>query len=586
MQIEIYEQSVEFVRGTPEPERLIEEAGRTSYQSWDRAHAGSEVNFVRMLRKLGHLSVFEHACATMRFITNRGMCYDEGTEVLTRRGWLPFSQVTKESELACLSDCGELEWHHPLSLQSYPYVGDLLAFETSSFDLLVTPNHQMWVFDYDKRASDTRVWKFVRADSLTNNHYGFTKTASWKGVPQTAVIPAHSWDHKKFPTIRLSSHGVCSLYELLGLWAADGSYRYGAPSGGGSSVFISQIKPAGRKRIAELCRYLGLKCAWCSKGARIDNLRFLVYVESLFGPGAKTFSVRVPECIKEATPDQIQCFLDGVMMGDGSTHKKSGHRVIYTSSKGFADDLQELWLKVGLSANIRSIRARVRGSIQGVEVKSVRDSWVVSVHEKKKSRPLLFKKSARKFAEKIAYSGRVYCATVPYHRLYVRRNGKAVWCGNSHEVVRHRIGSFTQESTRYCAYRDRVRFIRPYGVRMFTPGKHDSSDSSPGVLFRKALQDSANVYKDLLDMGQPAQVARDVLPNALATEIVVTFNLRQWLYVLGIRGINPKAHPQMRQLIALAEENLIEYAPTVFEEFATPERQAAREALFSEEFPK
>jgi thymidylate synthase (FAD) len=116
--------------------------------------------------------------------------------------------------------------------------------------------------------------------------------------------------------------------------------------------------------------------------------------------------------------------------------------------------------------------------------------------------------------------------------------------GVSHELVRHRLASFSQESTRYANYaKERfgkeITVIRPC---FWAPG-------SPGYLrWEAAMQAAEQHYLALINSGAKAQEARSVLPNSLKTEVVMTANLRQWRHVFQLRCAAP-AHPQIRQVM-------------------------------------
>lgn len=119
--------------------------------------------------------------------------------------------------------------------------------------------------------------------------------------------------------------------------------------------------------------------------------------------------------------------------------------------------------------------------------------------------------------------------------------------GVTHELVRHRLASFSQESTRYCNYSkdkfgNELTFILPtflYGY---------GSDNPSWEHWQKAMEDSEDRYFELLEDGLTPQDARSVLPNSLKTEIVVTANIREWRTILKQRT-SKKAHPQMRDLM-------------------------------------
>lgn len=121
--------------------------------------------------------------------------------------------------------------------------------------------------------------------------------------------------------------------------------------------------------------------------------------------------------------------------------------------------------------------------------------------------------------------------------------------GVSHELVRHRLASFTQESTRYCNYsKDKfgreITCIEPF----FWAETDDSLDFKRMRLWSQACEVAEQTYFALLDSGSTPQEARSVLPNSLATEIVVTANPREWRHIFKLR-CDKSAHPQMREIM-------------------------------------
>jgi thymidylate synthase (FAD) len=133
--------------------------------------------------------------------------------------------------------------------------------------------------------------------------------------------------------------------------------------------------------------------------------------------------------------------------------------------------------------------------------------------------------------------------------------------GVSHELVRHRLCAFSQESTRYCNYgKTDVSFVRPF---FFDPVER----ARELELWAAAMGHAEAAYLMLLDAGAKPEEARSVLPNSLKTEIVVSANLREWRHILKLRT-SPKAHPQMRQVMAGLGARLGQSVPCVFGEFA------------------
>lgn len=136
--------------------------------------------------------------------------------------------------------------------------------------------------------------------------------------------------------------------------------------------------------------------------------------------------------------------------------------------------------------------------------------------------------------------------------------------GISHEIVRHRMASFAQESTRYCNYSrgkfgSEVTFIRPYNM---------NSDSTEFAIWESAMLTVERRYMELLSRGISPQMARSVLPNSLKTELVMTANLREWRHFLKLRaaGSTGAPHPQMLEITVPLLIELQRTIPVVFDD--------------------
>ena len=137
--------------------------------------------------------------------------------------------------------------------------------------------------------------------------------------------------------------------------------------------------------------------------------------------------------------------------------------------------------------------------------------------------------------------------------------------GVSHEIVRHRLASFAQESTRYCNYsqdkfNNELTFIEPLFYdwsSMCGKDKYNAWASTCEIAERQ--------YLALLNMGSTPQEARSILPNSLKTELIMTANLREWRHFLQLRTA-PSAHPQMRELTIPLLKALKQFIPVVFDD--------------------
>lgn len=156
--------------------------------------------------------------------------------------------------------------------------------------------------------------------------------------------------------------------------------------------------------------------------------------------------------------------------------------------------------------------------------------------------------------------------------------------GVSHELVRHRLASYTQKSTRYCAETmEDITFIIPPWLESISDYPITDCtinvDNKPKELTKEtecwinALWDCALAYMTFRDKYKWApEQARSLLPNALATEIVVTANLREWMHIIDLRGIGTtgRPHPQMQQVALAIGVMFYEWCPWLFKN-VTPE---------------
>ena len=133
--------------------------------------------------------------------------------------------------------------------------------------------------------------------------------------------------------------------------------------------------------------------------------------------------------------------------------------------------------------------------------------------------------------------------------------------GVSHELVRHRIASFCQESTRYCNYsKDKfgteITVIAPSFLEPDTDGYR---------IWRESCESAEEAYFSLLGWGCSPQEARSVLPNSLKTEVVMTANIREWRHFLKLR-CSPAAHPQMREVATQVLKEAHDKIPVLFDD--------------------
>ena len=138
--------------------------------------------------------------------------------------------------------------------------------------------------------------------------------------------------------------------------------------------------------------------------------------------------------------------------------------------------------------------------------------------------------------------------------------------GVTHEIVRHRIASYSQESTRYCNYAG-DKFGNQISVIDIACGFHydltKENDKAKYDAWAEAMENAEQSYFKMLALGASPQEARSILPNSLKTEIVMTMNLRSWRNFFRLR-LDHHAHPQMREVAAIAFEEFKTRLPIFF----------------------
>jgi len=177
-----------------------------------------------------------------------------------------------------------------------------------------------------------------------------------------------------------------------------------------------------------------------------------------------------------------------------------------------------------------------------------------------KSEDKISNQSAEIFVKNIIKNG--HEAVIEHYSITIR-----VICdrGVTHEIVRHRLASYSQESTRYCNYSkdkftNQITFIEPYFWDINTEdgkGKYQ--------IWKDVMEFSEKKYLELIEAGASPQEARSVLPNSLKTELVMTMNLREWRHFFKLRT-GTAAHPQVREIAIPMLKKFKELIPIVFDD--------------------
>jgi len=340
-------------------------------------------------------------------------CYSDDTEILTEEGWMSLREVVenkKHIKVATLNpEKDVVEYHYPTRYFKLPYKGKLFRQKGRGIDICVTPNHRLWV----RTKTKDKKFRFIKAEDCPR-YVEYRRDFPYEGEEvEYFVLP--SYENKY--TDRLGRERTIKRKEkkfrmddflaFFGVWLAEGSLR------GKNSIVISQNNPEKCEIIKSIIEKLGYKAYYYRK--KTNTGIFLIHDVQLnqwlrqFGKAGEKY---IPKEFKQLSKRQLRILLEAMVLGDGSHYKNSQSFYYATTSKQLANEVYEVAIKAGY---IASQRRREDGC------------YIIEISESQKT-PCVNQGNDNR--EWIEYNGYVYCIEVPNHIIYVRRNGKACWCGN------------------------------------------------------------------------------------------------------------------------------------------------------------
>lgn len=372
-------------------------------------------------------------------IGDKFSCYSPDHDVLTlEHGWIPIAHLTKDHKVATLVD-EELVYQNPIEIQSYDYQGKMYKLETNQIDLLVTPNHRMYV---SMRTAKEK-YKLPLAEEVFGARRHYSKNArAWN--PETSEdIQEFIYTDGELTHFKLGERAlpIAPWLTFLGVWFAEGS---SCKSHG--YISIAAYKPRVKEALSRANELLNLDIRMQKDKRDQDELNaWRIYEKDVFNffsamGCTKSINKKLPQWVFALPRHLCQIFLDGMLLGDGHTMTNGTERYD-TSSLHLRDQFQQLCLHAGHSANcILKYKAGKQSTKQdGYVITSTMDAWRLTVVTSQNS-PMVNKTVQQD--SWVDYDGKVHCCTVPRGNgvIYVRRNGKVTWCGQSRHGQKGTIG--------------------------------------------------------------------------------------------------------------------------------------------------
>ena len=367
-------------------------------------------------------------------------CYDSKTLVMTRKGWIGWTGVTMDTELATLQG-GQLVWAFPSKLHASHYEGPMYQAEHDQLSYCVTPNHRMYVRPAHRLLNGAFAdWRIETPEQVTKKvrlllSGGFAPYVPAKPVTSFTLPPvvaegATAGARRKPPVGAhlnkpLPPIPINDWLEFLGWYLSEGSASY-RPDVGRYYCQISQCVKTNPENVARIKALLGrLPFAWTYRAASnaftLSGKQLVSYLHQ-FGYCQHKY---IPDYVFEAPVEARKLFVEALLLGDGRKAKTVGdRRTLCTVSQRLAHDFARLMFGLGRSVNVGFEH-------DGRAMSTFGGCWAVYMHTRD-FRQVRAESRQGPIHSVIDYKGMVYCATVPGGLLYVCRNGKpGFWCGNS-----------------------------------------------------------------------------------------------------------------------------------------------------------
>ena len=372
-------------------------------------------------------------------------CYSSDTKVLTKQGFMSFEKIEPATEIlqyvppkSKSHGSGNLEWVPAGPCYSYPYSGDMIHFENQMTDILVTPDHRMWV----KKKNPTsgrhlEKWEILEAGTIADwpgqhRQWAFLNHAPYEHVADLDYfkIPARpdaSGSNEKYGDYLYEAD---NFLEFLGYWLSEGYVRQRSTQHG-YEFGLSQKKPDRINPIRKcLQKMKGIR--WREYVEKDGRVKWEAADKGLYfwlrqHGGIDTYTRAIPDVAKHLCPRQASILLEALMYGDGTNHadresrKESTpnqtHRTYFSASKQLTDDVQALAIGLGYRTSIwtdtRGNQSYHLGLTPGHPESIIRTRQV----------------------KRVPYSGKVFCYSVPSGIFVTRRKGKIAIQGNTAQAM-------------------------------------------------------------------------------------------------------------------------------------------------------
>jgi len=349
-------------------------------------------------------------------------CYDKETEVLTEDGWKFFDNLNENDVVATLNTTtNELEYQAINEIIKKRYSGKMIAFDSQSVNLFVTPNHKMWT-----KHSYYSNYNFEDAIDVVDKNSWFKKACDYIGyekeyftLPAVELLKTNKHGEKYKPTKQIK---MDTWLSFLGLYISEGcckNYDY--------QISLTQKKIKNLKTSEMVLDALGYKYYRDGNDYKIHDKQLWTYLKK-YGKSREKY---IDPDIKKLSKRQLEILLKYLMIGDGTNiryeklNKQAGKMYHYTTNSYYTgsirlmSDVSEICIKCGYGITVTPKKKKGYEDIYNIHMLGAKDFKV--------------KKDNIKIIDD--FDDFVYCVSVPNKTVLVKRKGRVVWSGNSPRQV-------------------------------------------------------------------------------------------------------------------------------------------------------
>ena len=344
-------------------------------------------------------------------------CYDINTRILTENGFKYYDEITEQEKIAQYNpETDKIEYVLPLKRICYHYTGEMFQLKNRNLDLLVTPNHRLYLKKIKKQ------YDVLRANTCTNGRYYFRAAATTQ-----KVIPSQTFHfsaaygtgvNKKKKYHESFDIKTNDMFELLGYLITDGHFKYHKQ--GAYRINLSQHKEPHRTKMKEcidrIKSYTNFTFHETKNMWAMSNKVFCNWLCTHFG--GNKINRKLPDFIKYAPLKQLQIFFSACLLGDGNATTSKNAGTFCAISEQLVDDFQFICLRLGYKTHTR------KSALKGGRTVQV---YCININYKKEFSLQWNNESVKK----VPYTGKVFCFTVPTGLLIVNRNSHISIQGNS-----------------------------------------------------------------------------------------------------------------------------------------------------------